>query len=225
MHAVALAEELRVPHVIVPVNSSVFSAWGMLQTDLRRDYLQTRLTSLAKEAAEDIAAAFEEMESKARADYDRSDVVFERFLDMRYVGQEHTVKIPVVSDSSGGIDIASSAAAFHAAYEKRFTYQLDSAIEIVNFHLVAIVAVAKPELAAKQVTGRTLDEAKLGMRRVDFDQHGIHDALILDGDLLEPGMEFSGPAIIQEPSVTCVIPPGCRASIDGYGNYHIHLQG
>ena len=121
MHAVALAEELRVPHVIVPVNSSVFSAWGMLQTDLRRDYLQTRLTSLAKEAAEDIAAAFEEMESKARADYDRSDVVFERFLDMRYVGQEHTVKIPVVSDSSGGIDIASSAAAFHAAYEKRFT--------------------------------------------------------------------------------------------------------
>ena len=225
MHAVALAEELRVPHVIVPVNSSVFSAWGMLQTDLRRDYLQTRLTSLASEAVEGIAAAFGAMEDKARADYNRNDVVFERFLDMRYVGQEHTVKIPVVGDASGRIDIALSVAAFHAAYEKRFTYQLDSAIEIVNFHLVAIVEVAKPELAEKQITGRTLDEAKLGMRRVDFDQHGIHDALILDGDMLEPGMEFSGPAIIQEPSVTCVIPPGCRASIDGYGNYHIHLQG
>jgi len=89
---------------------------------------------------------------------------------------------------------------------------------------VAIVEVAKPELAEKPVTGRTLEDAKLGTRRVDFDQHGTHDALILDGGLLEPEMEFRGPAIIQEPSVTCVVPPGCRAKIDRYGNYHIHLQ-
>lgn len=225
MHAVALAEELRVPHVIVPVNSSVFSAWGMLLTDLRRDYLQTRLTALSDEEAAALAATFAAMEEAARGDYGRDDIRFERFLDMRYIGQEHTVKIAAAMAPGGGIDVDATAAAFHAAYEKRFTYRLDNAIEIVNFHSVATVAVAKPELAAKVPTGRSLNEALMGTRRVDFDQHGVHEAQIYNGLLLEPGMEFHGPAIIQEPSVTCVVPPPHRVSIDRFGNYHIHLNG
>ena len=225
MHAVALAEELRVPHVIVPVNSSVFSAWGMLLTDLRRDYLQTRLTSLVEGEFANMLATFGAMEASARKEYGRDDVGFERFLDMRYIGQEHTVKIQVVANSNGDIDVGATASAFHAAHEKRFTYRLDNALEVVNFHLVATVAVAKPELAEKKSTGRDLSAAEMGIRKVDFDQHGIHDAQIYNGLLLEPGMEFYGPAIIQEPSVTCVIPPPHRVSIDKFGNYHIHLNG
>jgi N-methylhydantoinase A len=225
MHAVALAEELRVPHVIVPVNSSVFSAWGMLLTDLRRDYLQTRLTSLVEDESANMLATFGAMEASARKEYGRDDVGFERFLDMRYIGQEHTVKIQVVANSNGDIDVGATASAFHAAHEKRFTYRLDNALEVVNFHLVATVAVAKPELAEKKSTGRNLSAAEMGIRKVDFDQHGIHDAQIYNGLLLEPGMEFHGPAIIQEPSVTCVIPPPHRVSIDKFGNYHIHLNG
>ncbi len=224
MHAVALAEELRVPHVIVPVNSSVFSAWGMLLTDLRRDYLQTRLTGLGEAGIGEMTAAFRAMEVAAVKDYGGGDVSFERFLDMRYIGQEHTVKIAVAPAPESLIDIAATAAEFHAAYEKRFTYRLDSAIEIVNFHLVAIVAVAKPELAEKPVTGRSVGDAIIGTREVDFDQHGTHDAQIYNGLLLEPGMEFHGPAIIQEPAVTCVVPPPHRVSIDRFGNYHIHLN-
>jgi len=226
MHAVALAEELRVPHVIVPVNSSVFSAWGMLLTDLRRDYLQTRLTGLTAEEAASMAAAFGAMESNAQADYGRDDVGFERFLDMRYIGQEHTVKVPVsMGPAEGRIDIEATAATFHAAHEKRFTYRLENPIEIVNFHLVATVSVAKPDLAEKNATGRKLKDALMGTRTVDFDQHGVHEAQIYNGLLLEPGMEFNGPAIVQEPSVTCVVPPPHRVSIDRFGNYHIHLNG
>lgn len=224
MHAVALAEELRVPHVIVPVNSSVFSAWGMLLTDLRRDYLQTRLTKLEDGQKNTIRETFAAMRKQASADYGRSDVEFEYFLDMRYIGQEHTVKIPVVLDGSDNLDVELTASAFHAAHEKRFTYRLDNALEVVNFHLVASVKVAKPDLAEKVSTGATLAEAVLGQREVDFDQHGAHTATIYDGLKLEPGMEFTGPAIIQEPSVTCVVPPPHRVSVDRFGNYHIHLQ-
>ena len=65
----------------------------------------------------------------------------------------------------------------------------------------------------------------MGTRTVDFDQHGVHEAQIYNGLLLEPGMEFRGPAIVQEPSVTCVVPPPHRVSIDRFGNYHIHLNG
>lgn len=224
MHAVALAEELRVPHVIVPANSSVFSAWGMLLTDLRQDYLQTNLTSLTVNETTGIAETFKIMEHTALADYGRDDVQFERLLDMRYLGQEHTVKIPEVLGANGDIDVAATGEAFHAAHEKRFTYRLDNAIEIVNFHLVASVAVEKPELAEKQPTGRSLDDVRMGTRQVDFDQHGVHDAQIYNGLLLESGMEFRGPAIIQEPSVTCVVPPPHKVTIDPFGNYHIHLH-
>ena len=230
MHAVALAEELKVPHVIIPVNSSVFSAWGMLLTDLRRDYLRTRMVPLAPASAGIIGEIFGELEAEARSDYSdeddprsRDDIAFEYLVDMRYAGQQHTVKVSCVGGGDS-LDIDATAAAFHAAHEKRFTYRLDSAIELVNFHLVARLVVPKPPLSPKPKTGRTLADTVKGQRQVDYDVHGIHMSTIYDGLLLEPGMEFHGPAVIQEPSVTCVIPPRHRVTIDPFGNYHIHLS-
>ena len=61
-------------------------------------------------------------------------------------------------------------------------------------------------------------------RRVDFDVAGNLDAVIYNGALMEPGMQLEGPAVIQEPAVTLVVPPGERVTIDQYGNYHVHLQ-
>lgn len=231
MHAVALAEELRVPHVIIPVNSSVFSAWGMLLTDLRRDYLRTNLLPLGDNSAPQIAAAFADLEREALEDYSgedepvkREEISFEYLVDLRYAGQQHTVKVPFVGGGTSVIDIGATADAFHAAHMKRFTYQLENAVELVNFHLIAKLAVPKPPLSPKARTGRTLASAVKGEREIDFDVHGVHATTIYDGLLLEPDMEFFGPAIIQEPSVTCVVPPRHRITIDQFGNYHIHLS-
>lgn len=229
MHAAALAEELRIPKVIVPANSSVFSAWGMLLCDLRRDYLQTQPLSLETDAADAIVNTFRTLEARAREEFAEDgvsgsgDITFERLADMRYSGQEHTVKVALVFDRSGRADLPAVAAAFHDAHEQRFTYRLDNAVEIVNFHLVAWAPIAKPELAPKAVTGKSVEEAALSRRRVDFDPHGVHDVVIYDGLALEPGMMFEGPAIVQEPSVSLVAPPGSRVSIDRFGNYHVHL--
>ena len=231
MHAVALAEELKVPRVIVPVNSSVFSAWGMLLTDLRRDYLQTKPLSVEAGNAATIAATFAAMTAQSHQDYQadgvkvaEAEIAFEYFADMRYRGQEHTVKVPFPLREDGGPDIDAAIARFHAAHEKRFTYRLDTGVQIVNFHLVAKVEVPKPELAKKPVTGRALEETILHTRKVDFDQHGLHEALIYDGLKLEPGMELYGPAVVQEPSVTLVVSPGHRVTIDDYGNYHVEIR-
>ncbi len=230
MHAVALAEELKIPRVIVPVNSAVFSAWGMLLTDLRRDYLRTRPLTFGAEATGDINSTFANMAEQAKSDYRREDgadaqaVECEYFVDMRYAGQEHTVKVPFPISSAGIIDIAEAETRFHEAHEKRFTYRLDVPLQIVNFHLVAKVAVPKPEMARKPGTGRTLKETVLHTRKVDFDAHGIHQAVIYDGLMLEPGMELYGPAVVQEPSTTLVISPGHRVNVDDYGNYHISLE-
>ena len=230
MHAVALARELRVPRVIVPVNSAVFSAWGMLLTDLRRDYIHTFPTSLDAVKTLTIVDQFRAMEAEAAAHMewegfkvDATSLHFEHLLDLRYQGQEHTVKIaaPV---SAAGIDANAIASAFHAAYEKLYTYRLPNPIQVVNFHLVARAVVPKPSLPAAAVTGRSLLDTVIGIRRVDFDVAGNLDATIYNGALMEPGMRLEGPAVIQEPAVTLVVPPGERVIIDQYGNYHVHLQ-
>lgn len=230
MHAVALAEELKVPKVIVPVNSSVFSAWGMLLTDLRRDYLQTHPLSVTEENISVLAEVFQSLKDKARRDYSQDgvetvqEILFDHQADLRYVGQEHTVKIPLPLKDNGDVDIRQAIADFHEAYEKRYTYRLDGAVQLVNFHLIAKIAVPKPEIVKKPISGLSISDTILHEREVDFDQHGIHQAVVYDGLKLEPGMMLTGPAIIQEPSATLVISPGHQASVDDFGNYIIHLN-
>ena len=230
MHAVALAEELKVPKVIVPVNSSVFSAWGMLMTDLRRDYIRTNPMALTDAKRSMLGALFLELEEEARGEYsdDGSDNVeaieFTHYIDTRYVGQEHTVKIALILASDQMIDVEKTLEQFHKAYEKEFTYRLDISAEIVNLHLVATLPVTKALPAQRHNTGLKIKDAILHVRQVDFDAGGIHQATIYNGLKLEPGMELTGPAVIQEPSVTFVVNPGCKASVDIYGNYHVILK-
>jgi N-methylhydantoinase A len=141
---------------------------------------------------------------------------------MRYQGQEHTVKIPV-SLSGASLDVQAVADVFHATHEKRYTYRLPNPIQIVNFHLVARAPVPKPGLPQATVTGRRVEDTVIGARRVDFDTEGTREAVTYNGSLLEPGMKLQGPAVIQEPAVTLVVPPGEQVSVDAYGNYHVEL--
>ncbi len=223
MHAVALAEELNIPRVIVPAHSSVFSALGMLLTDVRRDYVQTMVLGLHEKGLQSAQQVFNNMQEQADAEFaaDQGESpLFSWFMDMRYNGQEHTVKIHVNLERQSLDEIASH---FHRAHEQRYTYTLDTGIEIVNFHLVAIVPVEKPALAKKEVSGKKVQDTLVENREVDFDQHGVHNTRIYDGLAMEPGMEICGPAIIEEPSVTLVVSPGHRAEMDEYGNYHVLL--
>src|SRR5690606_40484693 len=89
LHAVELAEELGIPRVIIPVNAAVLSAWGMLLTDLRRDYLRTRVVAVNADTEAELAATFTEMEADARKDFiasglDANALAFEYLADLRY---------------------------------------------------------------------------------------------------------------------------------------------
>ena len=229
MHAMPLAEELKVKKVIVPVNSSVFSAWGMLLSDLRRDYVQTRPMDFNSSHHADILETFKALQRTAQAEYLQDGVIdsvagieFTEHGDMRYEGQEHTVKVPLALGDEVDVQaLARAAEAFHAAHEQRYTYRLDNPIQIVNFHVVATVPVDKPEPVVRPCRGKTLQSALLGARVVDFHPHGKHQAHIYDGEQLDSSMSVPGPAVIQEPSVTLPVAPGQNLSIDQYGNYHI----
>ena len=228
MHAAALAAELGVKKVVVPAGASVFSAWGMMMSDLRRDYFVTRLADLRKGAAAGIEAVFAESEERARAQFaaegiDATKVKFLRYGKFRYQNQEHTTEVLVSGGKVTDDRLAEIEAAFHETYEREYTYRLDAPVEMVGIHLVASAEVGKLTMRKREATGAKAEAALKGHRDVDYALEGIHKAAIYDGARLEPGMSFSGPAIVEDSGSTVVVHPGNKVEVDGYGNIHIHL--
>jgi N-methylhydantoinase A len=229
MHGVALAAELGVRKVVVPAGASVFSAWGMMMSDLRRDYFVTRLADLRKGAAAGIEKLFAETEERAREQFqaegvDPTKVTFLRYGKFRYQNQEHTTEVLIAGGAVTDARLAEIEAAFHETYEREYTYRLDAPVEMVGIHLVASTEVGKLTMRRREASGAKAEAALKGEREVDYALEGVRTAAIYDGTKLEPGMRFQGPAIVEDPGTTTVVHPGNQVEIDGYGNIHIQLR-
>jgi len=228
MHAVALAAELSISRVIIPRAADVFSAWGMLMSELRRDYFATRLVPFTEAHANTINQLVTELTATVVAQFGAENIGaarirFQAFGKLRYENQEHHVEVALPEGTIGAEAIEQIAAAFHAAYEREYTYRLDAALEFVGLHLIARADVGKLEPARLPITGRLLEAARKGRREVDYALEGVHAADIYDGDLLEPRMTFQGPAVIETRGTTMLIHPNNSVRVDDYGNIHVHL--
>lgn len=228
MHACDLAAELGMKKVIVPNAAEVFSAWGMLMGDLRRDLFLTRLLPLSSENMGEIEQLIDESETQMRNEFEADDIAgeavsFKRFAELRYVNQEHSVEVELPSEV-GSSTLEQLLEHFHAEYEREYTYRLDAPVEFVGLHLIAMADVGKLEPQRLDRTGATIKEARKASREVDFLEHGVHEAQIIDGQKLEPGMEFVGPAIVEYRGTTAVIPPRNHTIVDDYGNLHITIN-
>ena len=228
MHASALAAELNIPKIVIPAHSAVFSAWGMLMSDLRRDYIRTRPALLDESRANELVGTISEMEQAARTAYleegiGADAIYFERLADMRYEGQEHTISVHLPAGNFGATEIKELIDRFKDAYEREYTYRLDNEVEIVSYNLIAYAAVDRPQLTKLPGGGDTAAAIK-GKRPVDFDEQGIREATIYDREKLPAGAGFSGPAIVEEAGSTTVVFPGQSALTDEYGNLHITVQ-
>jgi N-methylhydantoinase A len=230
MHACALARELNIKKVVIPKQSSVFSAWGMLLSDLRRDYLQTQVVDLSEPgAAAQLDEKLRQIEEKAlqefaAEDIDPARVHFLRYARCRYQNQEHSVEIVLPDGDIKAEQIEAIRQGFDTDYEREYTYTLDTPVELVAYHLVAVAEVDKLKPEVLSTTGRKIEDVVKVQREVDYVEAGIHQATIYNGDALEPGMSFTGPAIIEEYGATTVIPPGLPCHVDDYGNYHIRTN-
>lgn len=227
MHACALARELNIGKVVIPMLSAVFSAWGMLLSDLRRDTLLTQIVELSVNGAvEELNRTFKTLEKQALDSYlaegfNPSQVHFLRYARCRYQNQEHSVEITIPGGEITPETLPVILETFHSDYEREYTYRLKAPVELVCYHLIAIAEVDKLKPQKIQPSGKKLADAIKGQRKVDFIEDGIHEATIYAGELLEPGMKFSGPAVVEESGSTIVIPAGLPCEIDEYGNYQI----
>ena len=225
MHGAPLGRDLGVKDVIVPLYPGLFSAWGMLATEPRCDFMQTALQRAEEVRKEEVRALFAGLEHAAEA-YFRNDanmadaeITYEGRIDLRYLGQEHSVTVPVEIKSA---TVEKILADFHDAHEKTYTFRLDDTpVEFVTYRLAASANVPRPELKKLSAEGRSLEAARQESRMVDFSEDGRHEAAIYARDKLPAGALLDGPLIVEEATSTTLVHPGQMLRVDDFGFLHI----
>ena len=223
LHGATLARELKLRKTIVPRAPGQFSAWGMLMTDLRHDFIRTRVCDCDVSALGTIRSTFAELDREAGDRFvaealpaDRFWI--ERYLDLRYRGQEHTVRTPIRGEELDGGELEPVIARFHDLHEQTYSFRQSDPVEIVNFHVVGWGSVGKAGFGPLATEGAGLEAAGKGTRPVVFEGEGTVDSRVFERDLLPPGETVDGPAVIEEPACTTIVRPSQRVTVDGFGN-------
>jgi N-methylhydantoinase A len=225
VHAAALADELHMAGVLIPANPGVLSALGLLMADVQHDYLQSRLDELFDLTVEQVAATFDRLIEQARTDlrtegFTDDQIECDLALDMRYAGQGYDVRVPIESTMlNNGFDILRKA--FDDEHLERFGHSApNEPVEVVSYRVTGRGLVPDVPMAAATSSGRTLADAYIATRPVRFGEQTV-GCPVYARDRLEPGMEFVGPAIIDQEDTTVVILPGQPTRIDAWLNLHL----
>ena len=216
MHAVWLAAELEIDEIIVPNDPGTFSAWGMLQTDIRRDLTVNFYNSFADLNEEKIKDAFNKLKEEAIdllkiESVEDENMSFNLTADMRYIGQEYYVNVEIDKI----IDLSKINNDFHGTYKKQFGHSTpDGPLEFINLRLVAEGKIKKSNSLKSE---NNLDKSKDSLRKITFDNKDF-DTKVLDRSNVEIKKKIDGPLIIEEETATTVIPPNYILEKDEFGN-------
>jgi N-methylhydantoinase A len=224
VHANRLADELGIPAVIVPPSPGVASAFGILLTNLQRDYRVTRLQQVRHARLAELNDVFLEFEVRASGEFSEEgvspdEVTIERYLEMRYVGQSWKLRIPVHENELCPSDLTRLEEAFHQQHEQSYGYSVASEpVEVVTIGLSAIGHVPKPRLREIPNGSGSSSSARKACRPVFFEQAAdFLDCPIFDRYLLRRGAVVTGPAVIEEIDSTTVVHPGYAAEVLSHG--------
>jgi len=224
LHAVAVARELSIPTVIVPLHPGITSAMGCALVDVRHDVTRTLVVTADDSGFDELTAVFEEGESQLRRLLDaegiaKADCEFRRYVTMRYMGQWRSLVIPCPRGSSS----ADVLRAFHCEHEREHAYaQPEETVEIFGIRVTGTGRLPKPELPV--LASGTGAPPPSGKRRVYFEEAGgfVEVPLYRRSDL-KAGMHFAGPAIVEQLDSTVMAPPNCDVAVEQHGNLVMNL--
>jgi N-methylhydantoinase A len=222
VHAVAIARELGIRKLLVPREASVFCAAGMLLSDLKHDYVRTLSGELSTLPRQKIEQLYRDMEAEALqtiADEGvrREDIVFSHSVDLKYVGQFHELTVPLDLASD---DFAGLKESFDAQHQRLYGYHLPGQpAEALHWRLAAVGQIERPSFSETRMAA---DGEAPGQRN----RHVVFDGLkmqvpVFDGSALSSQMKIQGPAIIEEPTTTIVIPPQWELLVNRFGDYEL----
>jgi 5-oxoprolinase (ATP-hydrolysing) len=230
LHAAQVARELGMSTVVVPPHPGIGCAMGLLQSDVKHDYLRTRLGSLEQVPAGELDEMFTELENHAREEaaaegFTDDAVELRRYLDLRYPFQGYELTVPCDPGTFRDEDKLVMRDRFNDLHEMVYrTSAKDQVPDVVN---VRVVSVARaPRLALSTIPAGTADPsaALVGTRRALFEGETEYvTANVYDHAALVAGNVVVGPAIIRQFDSTIVMLPGQRSTVDAYGNLVIEV--
>jgi N-methylhydantoinase A len=225
LHVMAVARELHIPKVIVPLFPAHFSALGMLVADERHDFVRTFYADLGGIDFAELERTVVEMERESAGALLREKAVEYRIhLDLRYVGQEFTLSVPVTLEQIKAADRHAIRTAFDRLYDQRYAHHSpEEPVEIVNIRLVAIGKRAKmnfPRLAAKR---RAVSSRKVPMYLGDAARPV--SCPVYRREELGGGVRITGPALVREHGTTTVLFKGDACTVAKTGELVISVKG
>ena len=218
LHACSLARALRIPTVLVPAMPGALSAVGILLADAVRDY--SRTVMLPGDAIESLEATFAELELLGVQDFSAEGLhgTASRTVDLRYRRQGYELNIPF-----DALNPSNSIEAFHQVHQQRYGFSdAEGPVEIVNLRL-RMTAPGEPysPLRRELVPGNG-SAAFYATQQIYFEGNYVA-ANLYRRDALVAGDQFLGPAMITEYTSATILPPGCSAQVDGFGNIVIAI--
>ena len=220
MHAVLIADLLDVKNILVPNVSGTFSAWGMLQTDIRFDTVRNYVSLLSKVKKTEMQSLYNEMQEECISMLNQQHIStgkirFQKSVDIRYVGQEYTVNI--VNDKDSLIELEER---FHESHFDIYGHNNPNGnTEIVNIRTTALGDLEKIEITKDNNSSDAFIEAD-HTREIVWNGQVIMTGVYSTSDLT-PGNHFMGPAVIEDKNSTIVVPPNFSISIDENHNIKI----
>ena len=220
LHASALMREMGIPRAVVPVHPAQFSAYGFIMTNARVDRQRTTQFISTKFDAERANTIMSDLVSESLDELKtqgyRRGIEIYRALELRYLGQNYELELPLKVDKFTDTNIEAIWKNFHSTHKARFGFSTPGEIiEIVNFTVTAVARTAKPELA-----GLKSSKAKpkpREVRKVWF-IGGAHDVPVYDRAHLLAGQSIDGPALIEESASVTVLEPGYRLKLHSHGH-------
>ena len=231
LHACSVAREMGIGKVIIPRSPGHFSAFGMLFSDLRYDYVRSRFTRLADADFSDLEDVYIGLEAEGYREIEKASTATERILvsrgaDMRYVGQEHSVTVDLPSHLFASEDRAGIKERFDEVHNLRYgTCAPQERSEIVSLRVTVTGMLEKP-LLKSIVSGeeKPPKRAHTGTKPVQFGSDMLKTDTWDRTQLLAKNF-IIGPALIEEHASTTVLHPGDTLTVDDFGNLNINIGG
>jgi N-methylhydantoinase A len=234
LHACMICEELEIPLLLVPRESSIFCAAGMLASDLQHDFVSSFVSTLADLDWAKLDAVVAEMIDRgagllAEERIPEADRVFTLKLDCRYAKQYHEVSFPVPLEDVRGGDAAAIAAAFHVQHRQMYGYALEDdhvPIELINVRIRAVGVTRKPSYAREPRAGPDAGAARKGQRQVRLPHEPASRPVdVYDGHRTRHGNHISGPALIEQVNTTLLLTEAFDCVCDATGSFVAYRRG
>ncbi len=234
IHSCLICEELGIPFQIVPRESSILCAVGMLMGDLKHDFVRTFVSRLDAVDWKTLHSLIAEMIAEGAALLDSEHIPEEQRdfrikFDCRYLKQYHEVSFEVPRTSINEFDAAAIATAFHQEHNRLYGYSLedqDVPVEIINMRVQAIGVTDKPELAVQERVAGDASPALKGERNAYIPgEKAFRMVPVYDGHKLSHGQHLEGPAIIEEITTAIFVSESFNCLVDKFGSFALYKKG